>query len=81
MRVNPRLRNLKAVFKTHIDVVHFKVKNTHASRSAENQDSFTEEREAYLKGIAKTVQFDDGISIRFLQVFVITALLFFFSAG
>ena len=25
MRVNPRLRNLKAVFKTHIDVVHFKV--------------------------------------------------------
>ncbi|XP_075262884.1 DNA replication licensing factor MCM4-like [Convolutriloba macropyga] len=64
MRVNPRLRNLKAVFKTHIDVVHFKVKNTHASRSAENENAFTEERIGYLNGIAKTVQFEEGMSVR-----------------
>ena len=68
MRVNPRLRNLKAVFKTHIDVVHFKVKNTHASRSAENENAFTEERIGYLNGIAKTVQFEEGMSVRLVLV-------------
>ena len=64
LRVNPRQRNLKSVFRTHIDVVHFHVKNTHASRAAENEKSFTQERVDYLNGIANTVQFEHSMSLR-----------------
>ena len=60
------LRYLKINMENEIDDLQkmksvnlFQVKNTHASRSAENENAFTEERIQYLTGIAKTVQFND----------------------
>jgi DNA replication licensing factor MCM4 len=64
IRVNPKQRNVKTVFKAHIDVVHFAVRNSHASKNADSQSCFTEERIAYLKNIASTVQFKAGMADR-----------------
>lgn len=36
LRVNPRMRNVKSVYKTHIDVVHFR--KVHDKRLRENDD-------------------------------------------
>lgn len=36
LRVNPRMRNVKSVYKTHIDVVHFR--KVHEKRLRENDD-------------------------------------------
>lgn len=58
LRVNPRMRNVKAVYKTHIDVVHFR--KLDAKRLNENNDEeeqkdtvLREERVEFLKKLSK----------------------------
>ena len=58
LRVNPRMRNVKSVYKTHIDVVHFR--KLDAKRLTENNDEeeqkdtvLSEERVEFLKKLSK----------------------------
>jgi len=54
LRVNPRMRNVKAVYKTYIDVVHFRKtdkKKLH-EQDSDSQLTFTAERIEYLKGLS-----------------------------
>ena len=38
VRVNPRARTVKAVYKTYIDVIHFKKTDTHRLRERDNEE-------------------------------------------
>lgn len=58
LRVNPRMRNVKSVYKTHIDVVHFR--KLDAKRLTENNDEeeqkdtvLSEERVEFLKKLSQ----------------------------
>ncbi|XP_066917179.1 DNA replication licensing factor mcm4-A-like [Clytia hemisphaerica] len=54
LRVNPRMRNVKSVYKTYIDVIHFRKtdkKKLH-ERDADSQVAFTPERVDYLKELS-----------------------------
>ncbi|XP_067934575.1 DNA replication licensing factor mcm4-like [Watersipora subatra] len=55
MRVNPKQRNVKSVYRTHIDVIHFR--KLDAKRLRGNEDEFvskmSEERIAELKALSK----------------------------
>lgn len=55
LRVNPRMRNIKAVYKTYIDVVHFRKtdKRKLHERDADGQVTFGPERVEYLTGLSK----------------------------
>ena len=44
LRVNPRQRNVKAVYKTYIDVMHFQKTDTSRLRGREDEDGDEEER-------------------------------------
>lgn len=44
LRVNPRQRNVKAVYKTYIDVLHFQKTDTSRLRGREGEDGDEEER-------------------------------------
>ncbi|KAM4687368.1 DNA replication licensing factor MCM4 [Discoglossus pictus] len=55
IRVNPRVRNVKSVYKTHIDVIHYRKtdsKRLHGMDEDKEQKMFTEERVAMLKELA-----------------------------
>lgn len=55
IRVNPRVRNVKSVYKTHIDVIHYRKtdsKRLHGIDEDTEQKMFTEERIEMLKGLA-----------------------------
>ncbi|XP_053571004.1 DNA replication licensing factor MCM4 [Bombina bombina] len=55
IRVNPRVRNVKSVYKTHIDVIHYRKtdsKRLHGIDEDSEQKLFTEERVAMLKDLA-----------------------------
>ncbi|NP_001079069.1 DNA replication licensing factor mcm4-A [Xenopus laevis] len=55
IRVNPRVRNVKSVYKTHIDVIHYRKtdsKRLHGIDEDTEQKMFTEERVAVLKELA-----------------------------
>ncbi|OCT76788.1 hypothetical protein XELAEV_18031991mg [Xenopus laevis] len=55
IRVNPRVRNVKSVYKTHIDVIHYRKtdsKRLHGIDEDTEQKLFTEERVAMLKELA-----------------------------
>uniref|UniRef100_A0A6I8QE43 DNA replication licensing factor MCM4 n=1 Tax=Xenopus tropicalis TaxID=8364 RepID=A0A6I8QE43_XENTR len=55
IRVNPRVRNVKSVYKTHIDVIHYRktdAKRLHGIDEDTEQKMFTEERVAMLKELA-----------------------------
>lgn len=55
MRVNPRQSNVKAVYKTHIDVIHFRKtdeKRLHGVDEDAEQKLFTEDRVQTLKELA-----------------------------
>ncbi|CAL8344985.1 unnamed protein product [Merluccius merluccius] len=55
MRVNPRQSNVKSVYKTHIDVIHFRKtddKRLHGLDDENEQRLFTEERVLTLKELA-----------------------------
>ncbi|KAJ8302791.1 hypothetical protein KUTeg_019187 [Tegillarca granosa] len=58
LRVNPRLRNVKSVYKTHIDVIHFRKLDAKRLREIEDDDdgkelSISAERVAFLKELSK----------------------------
>lgn len=55
LRMNPRMRNLKSVYKTHIDVVHFRKANNKRLHSSEDGDTprFSPERIELLKELSK----------------------------
>ncbi|KAM5157664.1 DNA replication licensing factor MCM4 isoform 2-T2 [Mantella aurantiaca] len=55
IRVNPRVSNVKSVYKTHIDVIHYRKtdsKRLHGIDEDNEQKLFTEERIEMLKGLA-----------------------------
>jgi len=55
LRVNPRMRNVKAVYKTYIDVIHFRKtdKRKLHERDSDSHVAFNQERVDYLTGLAK----------------------------
>ncbi|CAG2216204.1 CDC54 [Mytilus edulis] len=59
LRVNPRMRNVKSVYKTHIDVVHFRKLDAKRLRESNDDDddqkdtNLSEEREEFLKKLSK----------------------------
>ncbi|XP_073532823.1 DNA replication licensing factor MCM4 [Phyllobates terribilis] len=55
IRVNPKVRNVKSVYKTHIDVIHYRKtdsKRLHGIDDESEQKLFTEERVQILKELA-----------------------------
>lgn len=58
LRVNPRQRNVKSVYKTHIDIVHFRkvdVKRLHANEDADGKPSMMDpKRVEELKNLSDT---------------------------
>ncbi|XP_063307470.1 DNA replication licensing factor MCM4 [Pelobates fuscus] len=55
MRVNPRVSNVKSVYKTHIDVIHYRKtdsKRLHGIDADTEQKLFTEQRVEFLKELA-----------------------------
>ncbi|XP_065675441.1 DNA replication licensing factor mcm4-A isoform X2 [Hydra vulgaris] len=55
LRVNPRMRNVKAVYKTYIDVIHFRKSDKRKlyERDSDSQVTFTQERIEYLNKLSK----------------------------
>ncbi|KAK4294833.1 hypothetical protein Pmani_032570 [Petrolisthes manimaculis] len=55
LRLNPRMRNLKSVYKTHIDVVHFRKVDTKRLHGQEEGETprFPEERVELLKELSR----------------------------
>ncbi|KAM6410791.1 DNA replication licensing factor MCM4 [Pluvialis apricaria] len=56
IRVNPRVSNVKSVYKTHIDVIHYRktdAKRLHGVDEETEQKIFTEERVGILKELSK----------------------------
>ncbi|KAK7115466.1 DNA replication licensing factor mcm4-A-like [Littorina saxatilis] len=59
LRVNPRMRNVKSVYKTHIDVVHFRklsnkrLKETDADNDDSKQVSFSQEKIDMISALSK----------------------------
>lgn len=59
VRINPRQRNVKSVYKTHIDVIHFKKNDEHRLREVDDEDTdksahFTPERVEELRELSET---------------------------
>ena len=65
MRENPRQSNVKSVYKTHIDVIHFRKtdeKRLHGLDEDSDQKLFTEERVQILKELASKPDVYDRLS-------------------
>merc|ERR1719394_1831896 len=60
-RSNPKMRNLNSVYKTHIDVVHFR-KDTERLASGEQTQVFEEERIAMVNGLSKKPDIYDRLA-------------------
>jgi len=52
-RSNPKMRNLMSVYKTHIDVVHFRKTDTDRLHTLDTEQIFDEERIEMLKGLSQ----------------------------
>jgi len=52
-RSNPKMRNLMSVYKTHIDVVHFRKTDADRLHTLDTEQIFEEERVAMLDGLSK----------------------------
>merc|ERR1719341_3037179 len=52
-RSNPKMRNLMSVYKTHIDVVHFRKNSDERLHTCDSAHIFDEERIAMLDGLSK----------------------------
>ncbi|XP_057253734.1 DNA replication licensing factor MCM4 [Pezoporus wallicus] len=65
IRVNPRVSSVKSVYKTHIDVIHYRKtdsKRLHGVDEEAEQKTFTEERVAMLKELSKKIDIYDRLS-------------------
>lgn len=65
IRVNPRVSNVKSVYKTHIDVIHYRKtdsKRLHGVDEETEQKMFTEERVAILKELSKKADIYERLS-------------------
>lgn len=65
IRVNPRVSSVKSVYKTHIDVIHYRKtdsKRLHGVDEEAEQKIFTEERVAMLKELSKKIDIYDRLS-------------------
>jgi len=60
-RSNPKMRNLNSVYKTHIDVVHFR-KDTERLASGEQTQVFDEESLAIVNGLSKKPDIYDRLA-------------------
>jgi len=52
-RSNPKMRTLMAIYKTHIDVVHFRKSDAARLRDESGEDIFPEDRVELLKGLSE----------------------------
>lgn len=65
IRVNPRISNVKSVYKTHIDVIHYRktdAKRLHGVDEETEQKMFTEERVEMLKELSKKADIYERLS-------------------
>ncbi|NXL43950.1 MCM4 factor, partial [Podilymbus podiceps] len=65
IRVNPRVSNVKSVYKTHIDVIHYRKtdsKRLHGVDEETEQKMFTEERVEILKELSKKADIYERLS-------------------
>uniref|UniRef100_A0A672TTN9 DNA replication licensing factor MCM4 n=1 Tax=Strigops habroptila TaxID=2489341 RepID=A0A672TTN9_STRHB len=65
IRVNPRVSSVKSVYKTHIDVIHYRKtdsKRLHGVDEETEQKIFTEERVGMLKELSKKIDIYDRLS-------------------
>lgn len=63
MQVNPRMRNFRSVYRTHIDVLHFlKSNDSRISFAVEEKNKLTEERIQILQQLSKTEDIYDRLS-------------------
>jgi len=64
LRVNPRMRNVKAVYKTYIDVIHFRKNDKRKlhERDSDSQVTFTPERVEYLTELSKMADIYERLS-------------------
>lgn len=63
MQVNPRMRNFRSVYKTHIDILHFlKSNDSRISFAVEEKDKLSEERIETLRELSKTEDIYDRLA-------------------
>lgn len=63
MQVNPRMRNFRSVYRTHIDVLHFlKCNDSRISFAVEEKNKLSEERIEMLRQLSKTEDIYDRLS-------------------
>ena len=70
-RSNPKTRTLMAIYKTHIDVVHFRKSDSARLRDGSGEDIFPEDRVELLKDLAKK----SDIYERYLRVLKIKSCI------
>ncbi|KAK2527835.1 DNA replication licensing factor MCM4 [Columba livia] len=66
IRVNPRVSSVKSIFKTHIDVIHYRKtdsKRLHGVDEETEQKMFTEERVELLKELSKKADIYERLSL------------------
>ncbi|XP_053915743.1 DNA replication licensing factor MCM4 [Cuculus canorus] len=66
IRVNPRMSSVKSVYKTHIDVIHYRktdAKRLHGVDEETEQKIFTEERVEMLKELSKKADIYERLSL------------------
>ncbi|XP_060861436.1 DNA replication licensing factor MCM4 [Metopolophium dirhodum] len=63
MQVNPRMRNFRSVYRTHIDILHFlKNNDSRISFAVEEKNKISEERIEVLRQLSKTEDIYDRLS-------------------
>ncbi|XP_050538543.1 DNA replication licensing factor MCM4 [Daktulosphaira vitifoliae] len=63
MQVNPKMRNFRSVYRTHVDVLHFlKCNDSRIAFSVEEKNKLTEERIEVLQQLSKTEDIYDRLS-------------------
>lgn len=62
VRMNPRQRNVKSVYRTHIDVVHFRKVDSKRLHDESKEFTFTAERIDQLKALSRTVDVYDRLA-------------------
>lgn len=66
IRVNPRVSSVKSVYKTHIDVIHYRKtdsKRLHGVDEETEQKRFTEERVEMLKELSKKADIYERLAL------------------
>lgn len=62
VRMNPRQRNVKSVYRTHIDVVHFRKVDSKRLHDESKEFTFSAERIDQLKALSRTIDIYDRLA-------------------